>query len=151
MPTHYRGTVAERRALDTYIKLARASDAVVSEAERHLHAFGLSGRQLGVLEALHHLGPLAQKDLSQKLLCSRANVTVVVDQLAARGLVVRSQDPDDRRSNVVATTREGEKLIRVVFRDHVLGIVRMMSALTAGEQRDLDRLCRKLGLAVGRK
>ena len=37
--------------------------------------------QFGVLEALHHLGPLRQGEISAKLLRSGGNITLVVDNL----------------------------------------------------------------------
>jgi len=150
MPTHYEGTKPERRALDAYIKLIRASQAIGTRIEPGLAEDGLSPRQLGVLEALLHLGPLSQKVLSEKLLCSRANITAVIDQLETGGLVAREQDPSDRRSNTVALTDEGDTRIRDVFPRHVARIVDAMSALRPSEQEALAELCRKVGLGPHR-
>src|SRR5436309_778235 len=68
MGTHYRGRAAEVRALDTYIKLTRASSSVGVRLSRGLAEAGLTPHQLGVLEALRHLGPLGQRVLGGKLL-----------------------------------------------------------------------------------
>ncbi|WP_045233465.1 MarR family transcriptional regulator, partial [Deinococcus pimensis] len=78
MPTHWEGTPDERRALDAYIKLWRASHAVEGRANRHLAAHGLSLSQFSVLEALHFLGPLSQRALAAKVLRSHGNLTVVI-------------------------------------------------------------------------
>src|SRR2546430_16978870 len=68
MGTHYRGRAAEVRALDTYIKLTRATSSVGVRLSRGLAEAGLTPTQLGVLEALLHLGPLGQRVLGGKLL-----------------------------------------------------------------------------------
>ena len=148
MGTHYRGTREEIRALDAHIKLLRCTNNVRGRLEGGLRAVGLTESQLGVLEVLVHLGPLCQHEIGDKLLISRANVTLVVDQLADRGLVVRERDTADRRRVRVLLTRDGRKLIEKLFPEHVRRIVQAMSPLTAGEQGELARLCRKLGLAL---
>ena len=54
MPTHFRGEASQVRALDTYIKLSRASDSIDSRLAAALAREGLTTGQLGVLEALLH-------------------------------------------------------------------------------------------------
>jgi MarR family 2-MHQ and catechol resistance regulon transcriptional repressor len=146
MGTHYRGRPAEVRALNAYIKLMRAANSVQARLDRRLAALGLTESQLGVLEALYHLGPLAQGVVGRKLFVSGSNVTTVADNLERRGLIRRRRDPADRRSVVLHLTPAGRRLIARVFPGHVAAIVREFSALGAGEQVELGRLCKKLGL-----
>ena len=147
MGTHYQGSPEEIRALDVYIKLARAADAVTQRINRHLKADGLTVSQFGVLEALYHLGPMCQTDLAGKILKSTGNLTLVIDNLERSGLVERQRDTADRRFVSVHLTPAGEELIGRIFHPHVAGVVETMSALTAAEQEELARLSRKLGLA----
>src|SRR5437868_4309968 len=84
-------------ALDTYVKLVRATESVVARVTRPLAAVGLTEGQFGVLEMLLHLGPLSQREIGRKQFRSGGNVTVVVDNLEKRGLVHRERDRDDRR------------------------------------------------------
>jgi MarR family 2-MHQ and catechol resistance regulon transcriptional repressor len=57
MPTHYAGTRAEMRTLDTFIKLSRCMNSLMARlAERNTFQ-DLTGSQFAVLEALYHLGP----------------------------------------------------------------------------------------------
>ena len=49
MPTHYQGTPAEVRALDTYIKLIRASDTIGSQIRDLIASFDLTEAQLNEL------------------------------------------------------------------------------------------------------
>ena len=49
----------------------------------------------------------------------------------------------------VSITSVGQALIDGMFPGHVAGIVAEMSAVTAAEQDELAKLCRKLGLREG--
>ena len=147
MPTHYQGSAAEQRALDAFIKLSRAAEAVNGRVNDHLHGRGLTVSQFGVLEALYHRGPMPVGQLAEKILRSSANLTLVVDNLARRELVTRARRPDDRRCIDVSLTAAGRALVAELLPDHVAGVVAAFAALSAEEQTALAALCRQLGLA----
>lgn len=149
MGTRYRGTREEIRALDAYIKLMRGTNTLRSRMEALLRKEGLTEVQLGVLEMLLHLGPMHQCDIGEKLLISRANVTLVVDQLAAKGWVRRESDPNDRRSKFVHLTAEGRRKIERLFPGHAARIAEAFSSLSAREVEELGKLAKKLGLGLG--
>jgi MarR family 2-MHQ and catechol resistance regulon transcriptional repressor len=115
MPTRYPGTVTETAALDTYIKLMRAVEAVTARVGGVMTGAGLTIGQFGVLEALLHHGPLCQRDLGQKLLRSDGNTAVVVANLVRRGLVAQARRLDDRRFVTVSLTGRGRRLIDAIF------------------------------------
>ena len=147
MGIRYKGTKAENRALDAYIKLVRASESVVGRLVQNLRAEDdLTLSQFGVLEALMHLGPMCQRELGVKILKSSGNVTMVVDNLEKRGLVARRRSVEDRRVTEVDLTAKGRALIKGIFPRHAAEITAEMGRLTAAEQKQLGALCRKLGL-----
>lgn len=146
MPSHHRGPDHERLALDAYLKLSRAVSAVDAPLQRGLAAAGLTVSQFGVLEALHHLGPLNQRELGRKILKSGGNVTVVVDNLERNGLVTRRRGGNDRRHVQVSLTETGRLCIESVFPDHVRRVVQAFAVLSADETRQLAELCKRLGL-----
>ena len=146
MATHFEGTPEEQQALDVYIKLTRAAESVNARINRRLSDLKLTISQFGVLEALFHLGPMHQNELGQKILRSSGNMTMVIDNLCKRGLVLRCRNADDRRYITVSLTDAGRKLICAYFPEHVKGVVEEISVLTADEQAELQRLCKKLGL-----
>jgi MarR family 2-MHQ and catechol resistance regulon transcriptional repressor len=148
MPTRYRGSDGEVRALNAFITLVRASEAVSVALHRRLAGKRLTSSQFGVLEALFHLGPLCQGDLASKLLRSGASTTSVVEGLEKRGFVVRQRTEEDKRFVRVALTGKGRRLIQEIFPDHAATVARLLGALDAKEQDELRRLCRKLGRAV---
>lgn len=149
MPTRHRGTEEEVLALDAFIKLMRAVNTLNGAVGRSLAQVGLTVSQLGVLEVLHHVGPMCQKEIGEKLLTSGGNVTMVVDNLEKRSLVQRRRETSDRRFVTVHLTEEGRRLIEGYFPDHARAITRGLSALSPEEQRELARLCKKLGLGCG--
>jgi MarR family 2-MHQ and catechol resistance regulon transcriptional repressor len=140
----------QTRALDTFVKLLRAAESVSGAVHRELAGLGLTVSQFGILEALYHLGPMLQKELAEKILKSPGNITMVIDNLAKRGLISRQKSPFDRRASVVTATDEGTRLIESIFPAHCDRISNAMSALTHEEQRDLGKLLKKLGRSVSR-
>jgi MarR family transcriptional regulator, 2-MHQ and catechol-resistance regulon repressor len=146
MPTHFNGTTETRLALDTYIKLTRANSAFEARLLSHSTIGDLTITQFGVLEVLLHLGPQCQGTLSQKLLKSTGNMTLVIDNLEKRGLVRRNRSVQDRRMVHIELTAQGKELIESIFPHHAAAIAAEMNVLTPAEQRELGRLLRKLGL-----
>ena len=130
-------------ALRAYVKLLRASRAVLARIEPRLSAAGLTPTQFGVLEAILHRGPLSQRELSRKVLTSAGNMTDLCDKLITRGLVRR--DRRDGRSVLVDLTPEGRTLIEGLFPCHAQDIQAAFGALSPAELAELDRLLRKLG------
>jgi MarR family 2-MHQ and catechol resistance regulon transcriptional repressor len=132
-------------SLRAYVKLLRASKAVLARVEPLLASHGLTPTQLGVLEVILHLGPLSQRDLGRKVLTSAGNMTDVIDKLEARGLVWRARMPHDRRSVQVDLTDAGRRLIEALFPRHAEDIAHAMSGLDPEEMAQLGALLRKLG------
>ena len=73
------------------------------------------------------------------MLVTGGNVTGIVDQLEGAGLIVRTEDPADRRAYLVKLTKEGRRLFpadgrraRVMDRESVL---RRSQARAAGIER----------------
>ena len=149
MPTKYKGDAATVRALNAFINLARAADSLSARVAPDIEASGLTPGQFGVLEAILHLGPMSQRALGAKLLRSGGNITLVVDNLEKRSLVRRERQPRDRRALVVHLTATGRRLIEGIFPAHARAITREMSPLSARDQEDLRRICRKFRGAPG--
>lgn len=148
MPSHYNGTDDEIRALNTYIKLMRATNTIQTRLERRLAISNLTENQFGTLEMIYHLGAVHQHVLSQKLFTSKGNVTVLVDRLEKRGLVRRERSTDDHRLVSVHLTDAGRNLVETILPEHVTAIVELISVLKPKEQENLATLCKKLGVSA---
>jgi MarR family 2-MHQ and catechol resistance regulon transcriptional repressor len=135
----------QKRALNAYVKLARAANTAMAYARVGLEDADLTLSQFAVLEALYHLGPLNLGDLARRILTSSGNLTLVIDNLEKRGLAKRRQQGNDKRFIMASITPAGRKLIARIFPQHSRRIVEIMARLTSAEQEQLGRLCRKLG------
>jgi MarR family 2-MHQ and catechol resistance regulon transcriptional repressor len=145
MPTHYTGSSAETRTLDTFIKLTRCTNSLLARLAERNSIRELTYSQFAVLEALYHIGPMSAGEVSQKILKSGGNLTLVIDNLERDGLVRRERDGKDRRVIHVHLTEAGKRKVEAVLPGHVAALVDEFKVLSAGEQRTLGELCRKLG------
>jgi MarR family 2-MHQ and catechol resistance regulon transcriptional repressor len=145
MPTHYPGSRAEKRTLDTFIKLTRCTNSVLARLAERNSISDLTPSQFAVLEALYHLGPMNQGEVSDKVLKSGSNITTVIDNLERDRLVRRERDETDRRVIHVHLTEAGKSKVEAVLPGHVAALVEQFSILTAKEQETLGDLCKKLG------
>jgi MarR family 2-MHQ and catechol resistance regulon transcriptional repressor len=146
MGTHYKGTKSEISALNTFIKLVRASDSAISRVNNSFTRSKLTWSQLNTLDALYHLGPLSQKELGKKISKSGGNITLVVDNLEKQYLVKRERGKEDRRLFIINLTDKGKKVFEEIFPEYLILIKNVMNTLTDSEQKELQRLCKKIGL-----
>ena len=145
MPTHFEGSRAERRTLDTFIKLTRCTNSVLGELSARQTTGDLTASQFAVLETLYHIGSMTQGEVSSKVLKSTSNLTTVIDNLERDGYVRRERDAEDRRVIHVHFTEAGTSKIEAVLPNHVGALVEIFSVLSASEQEMLGKLCKKLG------
>ncbi|HEX5727031.1 MAG TPA: MarR family transcriptional regulator [Longimicrobiaceae bacterium] len=136
-------------ALRLWVALARAHNAVLAHAADDVARHGLTLAEFGILEALHHRGPMMLGEVQRRILVSSGGITYLVDRLQARGLVERREDPADRRARVAALTPAGEALVRRVFPEHAARIKRALSGLGKKDKRAALGLLRALADGAG--
>jgi MarR family 2-MHQ and catechol resistance regulon transcriptional repressor len=135
----------QRKALNLYVKLMRATNRATGRIHRHLADDNLTISQFAVLEALYHLGPLCQGELVEKILKSNANLTTVVDSLEKKSLVRRDRSGTDRRRVTVHLTDTGEILISRVFPRHAKIVAEELKFLSDKEKEELTGLLKRFG------
>lgn len=88
---------------------------------------------------------LRMKSLNDHLLLTQPSVSRLVDRLTGRGLLTKSNDPDDARGVNVTLTDQGFDLFRRVARSHIDSIAeRVGGSLSADELVTLTDLCNRL-------
>ncbi|KHL18018.1 DNA-binding MarR family transcriptional regulator [Mumia flava] len=127
----------------------------VSRLSRHLdlarrEAFAdheLEGWEFDVLSALRRAGApyrLSPGRLLRETLVTSGTMTNRIDRLAARGFVVRSPDPGDRRGVLVTLTDEGRRVVD----DALVALLRrerdLLASLADDESDRLAALLRAL-------
>ena len=107
-------------------------------------ALGL-GRGLGRVKLLLALtdGPLTHRQIAEATDLDAPYVTLIVDKLAARGLVARTAHPDDNRSKLVVQTPAGRDAAALAQR--ILGEPpAALAALPVQVLADLERALTQL-------
>ena len=133
------------RALKLWVVLSRAHAAVAAHSQADIARSGLTPMEFGIMEALHHKGPMLLGEVQKKILVTSGGVTYLVDRLAAKGLVERQRCDRDRRAYYAALTPAGQELIREIFPKHAEAIRLAMSGLTEPEKDEAIGLLRTLG------
>jgi MarR family 2-MHQ and catechol resistance regulon transcriptional repressor len=137
-------------ALKLFVVLQRAAWAAGEVAKADIERHDLTPAEFGILEALHHKGPLLLGDLQKRILVSSGGITFLVDRLVKRGLAERQACPNDRRARYAALTKQGTQLMRSIFPVHAAAIREAMGGLSAAEQREATRLLKALGVEAQR-
>ncbi|WP_376796048.1 MarR family winged helix-turn-helix transcriptional regulator [Thermogemmatispora sp.] len=109
-----------------------------------LRQFNLNTLQYNALLLLDPEEGWRLTDLSERLLCERSTVTRLVDYLESEGLLIRSPDPTDRRSQRVRLTAEGVARRRQAQAAIEEAIGRRFSILSREEERQLIAMLKRL-------
>ena len=78
---------------------------------RHNRESDLSLSQVNALFRLYHHGPGSVNDLANYLGITMAAVSQLLDPLIGTGLVLRSENPKDRRMKLIALTEKGKDVV----------------------------------------
>jgi DNA-binding MarR family transcriptional regulator len=87
---------------------------------------------------------LKMGELSRRMMVTGGNVTGITDQLVAEGLVVREDNPKDRRAYIVKLTKEGRRVFRQWADDHEDWIIKLFDGLGEKERNQLYALLAQL-------
>jgi len=98
------------------------------------------------LAALEEFGPDSQSGLSDRTGIYRSDMVATINELTARGFVVRAPDPADRRRNAITITDDGRRHLKdldVLIAD---GEAEFLAPLSLADRAELIRI---LKLIVG--
>ena len=91
--------------------------------------------QFFLLAALDQKEVLTMSAIAQKMGHTTAAASGLVARLQNLGLVVRASAPEDRRKVMVCITEKGSALVRRIREEMVGNLMKLMSHLTADEQK----------------
>lgn len=133
-------------------RISRASRLLERALREHFATHGLQRYEFDILATLRRAGHpfrLTPGALIETSMVTSGAITNRIDRLAARGLVTRETDPDNRRSVLITLTARGRELVDEVVASHVANEVRLLESLSPREQEQLAGLLRKLLLGLG--
>lgn len=148
MGTLYTGSKKNADALNSYIKLIRSAESLSSKISLALSNHELTESQVGILDALFHIGPMKQRELGKKILKSGGNITMVINNLEKRNMVQRIRGEKDKRQFIIHLTPKGKNKIQELFPHIVKKIKKHFEILSKEEQKELQRLCKIVGLQI---
>ena len=132
-------------------RISRLSREIERRLEPVYAASGLEPGWYDVLATLRRAGPpyrLRPTDFAATLMLTSSGTTKRLDRLEAAGYITREPDPSDRRGVLITLTPEGHSLVDEAAVKHMANERRILSGLTAAEQRQLAGLLRKLNLTL---
>ena len=131
-----------------WLVLMKAHRTLARHARCSIEPSGLGSSDFAILELLLHRGRQAVNAIGRRVDLTSGATTTAVDRLEARGLVIRTSDPEDRRTRFVSLTSKGTALIRKIFGVHKRAMEGATRSLTAAERETLIELVKKLGRAA---
>ena len=114
-------------------------------ARAFFRAHAVSDTQFNALLVLKVAGrPLTQRELGERLLVDKSDLTGVIDRMEKAGLVARRAVKGDRRCNAVALTDAGRAALAAAESDYIALVTRVMSAFTPDETATMTKLMVRL-------
>lgn len=96
-------------------KLSQAYQLFEQVSDKNVRKMGLTPGQFDVIATLGNQPPMTCKDLAEKTLMVKGNLTVILDGLLKRGLIEKTSNPLDARSIIIMLTKDGENIFNDVF------------------------------------
>lgn len=152
-PTGGRPPGGEGSAGSAAFLLAQVGAHAAARFAERLVALNLAPQHAGVLRLLGTEGGISQRALADRLGLLPSRLVMLVDELEARGLVERRDDPRDRRSYALHLTEQGRAALADVGRVAREHGESLCAALSADEGRQLvtwlGRIADEQGLTPG--
>ena len=92
------------------------------------------------LAALAEFGPDSQSGLSDRTGIYRSDLVATINELTARGLVVRAPDPADRRRNAITLTDAGRRHLKQLDALIAQGEAEFLAPLSETDRAELIRI-----------
>lgn len=129
----------DHTALKLWLRLLACTTQIEDAIRRRLRErFGISLPRFDYLAQLHrHPDGLRMRELSRHLMVTGGNVTALTDELQGEGLVLRCDDPHDRRACVVSLTPSGRRQFEAMAAEHERWVIELMAGLAPAQQADL--------------
>ncbi len=104
----------------------------------------LNANQFSALNEIILQGPISQKELCERLLFEKSNVSKIVKNLQEKDLISVTVGPNDRRITLLIETAKGEEVWRECLHKLYGSSTELMSGLSEEELRNTLRLMKIL-------
>ena len=129
-------------ALRLWLRMLACTNLIEAQIRSRLRShFGITLPRFDLMSQLERSPEgLKMGELSKRMMVTGGNVTGITDQLVAEGLVVREDNPKDRRAYIVKLTPEGRKTFRRMAESHEKWIVELLGGMGEKERQQFYAL-----------
>ena len=124
--------------------LAKAAQKIADIAHESLTPLQLDTRQVGLLITIKKYEPVTQTRISKLLRIDRTTMVALIDDLENRGLVVRTESPQDRRVNNLALTAKGTEILDQAWKKILESEEIGLQSLSTSEKQSLIKILEKI-------
>ena len=118
-------------------ELVRAYQAFRSYSDADIRQLGLTSSQFDAIATLGNTPGMTFKQLAEKTLTTKGELTGIIDRLEKKGLVRREVPPEDRRSFIAVLTPEGERVFQETFPAHIAHLKQRFERLDRQELEEI--------------
>ena len=104
---------------------------------RYLRESGLSMSQIGALYHIHHQESSGVSDLGEHLGVTSAAASQLLERLVQQDLILRSEDPADRRVKQLVLTEKGSRVVEESFQARKAWLEGLAKTLSAAEKEQV--------------
>ena len=141
---------AEPEAVETALELIEVVGVLNFQKESLYERFGLTLGRFEILLILRNEPnrALSPSEIAKRMGVTRGTMTQFVDALEKDQLVLREDDPQDRRAMFIKLTAKGETLVKKVLPEHFKRLSQFIRILNKNERKLLLNLMGKLAQGV---
>jgi DNA-binding MarR family transcriptional regulator len=127
-----RATADDHAALRLWLRLLTCTNLIEGQIRSHLrNDFDITLPRFDLMAQLErHPEGLKMGELSKRMMVTGGNVTGITDQLVDEGLVVRDDNPKDRRAYIVKLTPAGRKVFKQMAEAHEKWVLELFSGFS---------------------
>ena len=129
-------------SLRLWLRMLACTNLIEAQIRSRLRShFGITLPRFDLMSQLERSPEgLKMGELSKRMMVTGGNVTGITDQLVAEGLVVREDNPRDRRAYIVKLTPEGRKTFKRMAESHEKWIVELLGGMADKESQQFYAL-----------
>ena len=126
-----RAVSTDHATLKLWLRMLACTTQIEAEIRRRLRVhFDISLARFDYMAQLfRHRDGVKMNQLSKQLMVTTGNVTGLTDELQREGLVLRENDPLDRRAWRVRLTPKGKRLFEAMATEHEKWILELLGGL----------------------
>lgn len=139
---------AKTRGFDVWLTVGQTNHKVHRALNQSLGELDLSLAQHEILLWVWQKPGITQKQLAERLLVVKSNVSALIKKLESRGLVNRDCDPADTRNKCLSLTATGRQLVQQSFERQNRIIAAMVAVVSDDELERIGAMMSRVGKAL---